>query len=173
MFGITSQDVAVTFVASAVTVLLVLAVYRPLLFATLDEEVAEAKGVPVRALSIAFMVVLAVAVSDAVQVVGVLPIFAPIAAPAAIAPPFTTRARPPPSALPAPAGGSARVVTVPGLAQDGGGHVPGPLQALREAGRNQRTERAKAGCAPDVGMLLTTPLVEFLGWGLFPRPRQH
>jgi zinc/manganese transport system permease protein len=91
IFGITSQDVVVTFVAGAVTVLLVLAVYRPLLFATLDEEVAEAKGVPVRALSIAFMVVLAVAVSEAVQVVGVLLIFALIVAPAAIAERFTTR----------------------------------------------------------------------------------
>ncbi|MEA2634976.1 MAG: zinc/manganese transport system permease protein [Chloroflexota bacterium] len=91
IFGITSQDVAVTFVAGLVTVLLVVAVYRPLLFATLDEEVAEAKGVPVRGLSIAFMVVLAVAVSEAVQVVGVLLIFALIVAPAAVAERFTTR----------------------------------------------------------------------------------
>jgi zinc/manganese transport system permease protein len=91
IFGITSQDVAVTFVAGLLTVLLVVAVYRPLLFATLDEEVAEAKGVPVRGLSIAFMVVLAVAVSEAVQVVGVLLIFALIVAPAAIAERFTTR----------------------------------------------------------------------------------
>jgi zinc/manganese transport system permease protein len=91
IFGITTQDVAVTFVAGFMTVLLVLAVYRPLLFATLDEEVAEAKGVPVRGLSIAFMVVLAVAVSEAVQVVGVLLIFALIVAPAAIAERFTTR----------------------------------------------------------------------------------
>jgi len=91
IFGITSGDVAVTFVAGLVTVLLVIGVYRPLLFATLDEEVAEAKGVPVRGLSIAFMVVLAVAVSEAVQVVGVLLIFALIIAPAAIAERFTTR----------------------------------------------------------------------------------
>jgi len=91
IFGITTQDVGVTLVAGLVTVLLVLAGYRPLLFATLDEEVAEAKGVPVRALSIAFMVVLAVAVSEAVQVVGVLLIFALIVAPAAIAERFTTR----------------------------------------------------------------------------------
>ncbi len=91
IFGITSQDVAVTFVAGCATVLVVVAVYRPLLFATLDEEVAEAKGVPVRSLSIAFMVVLAVAVSEAVQVVGVLLIFALIVAPAAVAERFTTR----------------------------------------------------------------------------------
>ncbi len=91
IFGITSADVAVTLVAGLATVLLVVAVYRPLLFATLDEEVAEAKGVPVRGLSIAFMIILAVAVSEAVQVVGVLLIFALIVAPAAIAERFTTR----------------------------------------------------------------------------------
>src|SRR5438309_10034300 len=91
IFGITTQDIAVTFVAGSVTILLVVAVYRPLLFATLDEEVAEAKGVPVRGLSIAFMVILAVAVSEAVRVVGVLLIFALIVAPAAIAERFTTR----------------------------------------------------------------------------------
>ena len=91
IFGITTRDIAVTFVAGSVPILLVVAVYRPLLFATLDEEVAEAKGVPVRGLSIAFMVILAVAVSEAVQVVGVLLIFALIVAPAAIAERFTTR----------------------------------------------------------------------------------
>jgi len=91
IFGITSQEVAVTLVAGSFTVLALLVVYRPLLFATLDEEVAEAKGVPVRALSMAFMVILAIAVSEAVQVVGVLLIFALIVAPAAIAERFTTR----------------------------------------------------------------------------------
>jgi zinc/manganese transport system permease protein len=91
IFGITTQEVAVTFVAGSLTVLALVAVYRPLLFATLDEEVAEAKGVPVRGLSIAFMVILAIAVSEAVQVVGVLLIFALIVAPAAIAERFTTR----------------------------------------------------------------------------------
>ena len=91
IFGITTQEVAVTFVAGSLTVLALVAVYRPLLFATLDEEVAEAKGVPVRGLSIAFMVILAIAVSEAVQVVGVLLIFALIVAPASIAERFTTR----------------------------------------------------------------------------------
>src|SRR5438132_3791250 len=54
IFGITSGEVVVTFVAGSLTVLALIVVYRPLLFATLDEEVAEAKGVPVRALSLAF-----------------------------------------------------------------------------------------------------------------------
>jgi zinc/manganese transport system permease protein len=91
IFGITSDEVAVTLVAGSLTVVALVVVYRPLLFATLDEEVAEAKGVPVRGLSIAFMVILAIAVSEAVQVVGVLLIFALIVAPAAIAERFTTR----------------------------------------------------------------------------------
>lgn len=91
VFGITGQEVALTSAAGVLTLLALLVTYRPLLFATLDEEVAEAKGVPVRGLSIAFMVILAIAVSEAVQVVGVLLIFALIVAPAAIAERVTTR----------------------------------------------------------------------------------
>ena len=91
IFGITIQEVWVTLLAGALTIVATVVIYRPLLFATLDEEVAEAKGVPVRALSIVFMVILAVAVSEAVQAVGVLLIFALIVAPAAIAELFTTR----------------------------------------------------------------------------------
>jgi zinc/manganese transport system permease protein len=89
--GITSADVIATLGAGLVTVVLVGLVYRPLLFATLDEEVAEAKGVPVQLLAILFMVILGIAVSEAVQVVGVLLIFALIVTPAAIAERFTTR----------------------------------------------------------------------------------
>jgi zinc/manganese transport system permease protein len=91
IFGITTGEVAVTLIAGVLTVVALIVIYRPLLFSTLDEEVAEARGVPVRALSIAFMVILAVAVSEAVQAVGVLLIFALIVAPAAIAERFTTR----------------------------------------------------------------------------------
>src|SRR5260370_14765802 len=91
IFGITTQEVTGTFVAGVLTVLALVVMYRPLLFATLDGEVAEAKGVPVRGLSIAFMVILGVTVSEAVQVVGVLLIFALIVAPAAIAERFTNR----------------------------------------------------------------------------------
>src|SRR3989441_3727511 len=78
VFGITGQEVAVTSAAGVLTLLALVIAYRPLLFTTLDEEVAEAKGVPVRGLSIAFMVILAVAVSEAGQVGGGLLRFAPI-----------------------------------------------------------------------------------------------
>jgi zinc/manganese transport system permease protein len=91
VFGITMQEVAITIAAGVITVVALIGIYRPLLFATLDEEVAEARGVPVRGLSIAFMIILAIAVSEAVRVVGVLLIFALIVAPPAIAERFTTR----------------------------------------------------------------------------------
>lgn len=91
ILGISSGDVAVTLVAGVITVVALVAVYRPLLFASVDEELASAKGVPVTTLSIAFMAILAVAVTEAVQVVGVLLIFALIVTPAAIAVRFTSR----------------------------------------------------------------------------------
>lgn len=59
--------------------------YRPLLFASVDAEIAAARGVPVRALSVAFMILLAITVSASVQVVGVLLIFALMILPAAAA----------------------------------------------------------------------------------------
>jgi zinc/manganese transport system permease protein len=90
ILGISTTDVAITLVAGIVTAAGLVAIYRPLLFSSVDEDLASAKGVPVTALSIAFMAILAVAVTEAVQVVGVLLIFALIVAPAAIAMRFTS-----------------------------------------------------------------------------------
>lgn len=96
ILGISSTDVAITLVAGIVTVAGLIAIYRPLLFSSVDEDLASAKGVPITVVSIAFMAILAVAVTEAVQVVGVLLIFALIVAPAAIAVRFTSR---PPAAI--------------------------------------------------------------------------
>ena len=96
ILGISTTDVAITLVAGVVTLVCMIAIYRPLLFSSVDEDLASAKGVPVTALSIAFMAILAVAVTEAVQVVGVLLIFALIVTPAAIAVRFTSR---PPAAI--------------------------------------------------------------------------
>lgn len=85
ILGISVNDVLVTLVTGVVTLLALAVIYRPLLFATFDDEIAEARGVPVRFLSVAFMVILALAVSEAVQVVGILLIFALLVTPAAIA----------------------------------------------------------------------------------------
>ncbi len=91
ILGISSTDVIVTLVAGVITLVAVVVIYRPLLFSSVDEDLAAARGVPVTALSVAFMAILAVAVTEAVQVVGVLLIFALIVTPAAIAVRFTSR----------------------------------------------------------------------------------
>ena len=67
------------------TILGVAVIFRPLLFASLDPEVAHARGVHVRLLSVLFLLLVAVAVSVAVQVVGVLLIFTLLVAPPATA----------------------------------------------------------------------------------------
>jgi zinc/manganese transport system permease protein len=59
--------------------------YRPLLFASLDEDVAEAKGLPMLFIGTAFMIVVAVAVSFSIQVTGTLLIFSLMVTPAATA----------------------------------------------------------------------------------------
>jgi zinc/manganese transport system permease protein len=85
IFGITAGAVRITLLTSAVVLALLAAIYRPLLFASLDEEVAEARGIRVGAVGLGFMMLLALAVSEAVQVSGVLLIFALLVAPGAIA----------------------------------------------------------------------------------------
>ena len=91
ILGISATDVVITLVAGIATGVALIAIYRPLLFSSVDEDLASAKGVPVTGLSIAFMAILAVAVTEAVQVVGVLLIFSLIVTPAAIAVRFTSR----------------------------------------------------------------------------------
>ena len=60
-------------------------VWRPLGFASVDAEVAAARGVPVRALSLVFMILLALAVSVSVQIVGALLVLSILVTPAAAA----------------------------------------------------------------------------------------
>jgi zinc/manganese transport system permease protein len=89
--GVSRGDV-LFLVAIAVTAFIALAiVYRPLTFATVDPEVAEARGVPVRALGIVFLLILAAAVSEAIQVVGVLLILTLLITPGATAERLTPR----------------------------------------------------------------------------------
>lgn len=73
---------------SVITVLVVavLAVsYRPLLFATVDPEVAAGRGVPVRALGIVFAALVGVAAAQGVQIVGALLVMSLLITPAAAA----------------------------------------------------------------------------------------
>jgi zinc/manganese transport system permease protein len=85
ILGISSSDVLITAIAGLVILLAISVVYRPLLFSSLDEDVAEAKGLPMHRLGVIFMLLVALATSIAVQVVGVLLIFSLMVTPAAIA----------------------------------------------------------------------------------------
>ncbi|MFD4462855.1 metal ABC transporter permease [Nocardia sp. NPDC058480] len=73
----------VTCTAGVLAVLAV--VYRPLLFASSDPEVAIARGVPVRALSVVFAVLLGITAAFGVQIVGALLVLALLITPAAAA----------------------------------------------------------------------------------------
>ena len=83
--GISQADVLVTIISSTVTLAILLVLFRPLLFSSFDPEVAEARGIPVRLLAILFLVLIAITVSLAVQVVGALLVFTLLVGPAATA----------------------------------------------------------------------------------------
>jgi zinc/manganese transport system permease protein len=91
ILGISSGDVLVTLIAALILLGAVAVLYRPLLFTSLDEDVAEAKGVSIFWIGVIFMLLIAVATSIAVQVVGVLLIFALMVTPAAVAQRTTRR----------------------------------------------------------------------------------
>jgi zinc/manganese transport system permease protein len=81
-----SHDETVEMVALSLISLGALAVFsRRLLFASTQPRLAEARGLPLPALSIGFMIVLAVSVSLASQIVGILLVFTLVIAPAGIA----------------------------------------------------------------------------------------
>ncbi len=64
---------------------------RPLVFASLQSELAEARGVPLRFVSAAFLAIVAVAVAECAQIVGVLLVFTLMVGPAAAAMNLTRR----------------------------------------------------------------------------------
>ena len=77
---LTSMIIGGTVIIAALAIM-----WRPLMFASLDPVVASAKGVPLKALSIAFMIVLGIATALSVQVVGSLLVLALLITPAAAA----------------------------------------------------------------------------------------
>jgi zinc/manganese transport system permease protein len=85
VFGLDRAGARLAAVIGAAAALGVLLIARPLLFATLDTEVARARGVPVRALGIAFLLLLGLVVGEASQAVGALLILGLLAAPAGAA----------------------------------------------------------------------------------------
>ena len=71
--------------AAVVVMLALIAIWRPLTFASVDPKVAAARGVPVRGLALGFMVLLGVSVALSIQIVGALLVLALLITPAAAA----------------------------------------------------------------------------------------
>jgi zinc/manganese transport system permease protein len=91
LLAVSHEQLVIFAVLVAVLAAVIAFIYRPLLFASVNAEVAEARGVPVRALSVVFMVLLGLAVTMAVQAVGTLLLFALVVTPAATAIMLTAR----------------------------------------------------------------------------------
>lgn len=72
-------------VTAAVIVAVLAAIYRPLMFSSLDPRVAAASGVPVRALSIVFAILVGLAAAQGVQIIGALLVMSLLITPAAAA----------------------------------------------------------------------------------------
>ena len=89
--GITSSQVLVLLVVAAVTMVVVALAARPLLFASVDPDVARAGGVPVRLLGLGFLLVLGLSVAETSQITGALLVFALLVTPAAAAHRITAR----------------------------------------------------------------------------------
>jgi zinc/manganese transport system permease protein len=85
ILSVTQSDIIYTMIFGIGTLIILAFIFRPLLFSSIDPEVAEARGVPTKLLSIIFMFLLAITVAESIQVVGVLLVFALIVAPAAAA----------------------------------------------------------------------------------------
>jgi zinc/manganese transport system permease protein len=91
LFGISDGQVLVLLAVAAGTLAVLCVLARPLLFASVDADVAGARGVPVRALSIAFLLLLGLAVGATSQITGVLLVFSLLVTPAATAQVLTAR----------------------------------------------------------------------------------
>ena len=89
--GISRGQVLALLLVAIAALIMLTALARPLLFASVDREVARAGGVPVAALDAAFLLVLGLAIAATSQLTGALLVFALLVAPAAAAQQLTLR----------------------------------------------------------------------------------
>jgi len=89
--GVSDTQVLVLLLSAVPCLAVLIAIGRPLLFASVDPDLARARGVPVRALGALFLVLLGVAAAGTSQVTGSLLVFALLVAPAATAHKLTAR----------------------------------------------------------------------------------
>jgi len=85
IFGLSAADARIAALIAAGISVSVLAIARPLLFASIDPGVASTRNVPVRALGMAFLVLVGATAAEATQAVGALLLLGLLAAPAGAA----------------------------------------------------------------------------------------
>ena len=85
VFGVSRGIISTLLILGLLNLTALAVIVRPLLFATLQPELAEAKGVSLRLVSMLFLAIVAIAVAECTQVVGVLLVFALMVGPAAAA----------------------------------------------------------------------------------------
>jgi zinc/manganese transport system permease protein len=91
IFGVSNGQLILLLLIGVTVIAAMTFLYRPLLFASIDPEVAVARGVPVRLLGIIFLFILALTVTEAAQVVGTLLVLSLAITPAAAAQRLTAR----------------------------------------------------------------------------------
>jgi zinc/manganese transport system permease protein len=89
--GVSDRQLLELAVVALIVIVGISVLYRPLLFSSVDPEVAAARGVPLRALSVAIFLLLALTTAEAIQVVGVLLVLTLVITPAAAAQRLTAR----------------------------------------------------------------------------------
>jgi zinc/manganese transport system permease protein len=89
--GVSGSQLRNLAVVAAIVVAGIAVLYRPLLFSSVDPEIAAARGVPLRTLSVAIFLLLALTTAEAIQVVGVLLVLTLVITPAAAAQRLTGR----------------------------------------------------------------------------------
>jgi len=83
--SVDNPQLALLIVVAVVVIIGLVVLWRPLTFASVDPEVARARGLPVRTIGIVFMVLLGLAVAVSIQVVGALLVLSLLVTPAAAA----------------------------------------------------------------------------------------
>jgi zinc/manganese transport system permease protein len=91
IFGVSDTQLRNLAIVGGIVLVGLAVVYRPLQFSSVDPEIATARGVPLRALSVAIFLLLALTAAEAIQVVGVLLVLALVITPAAAAQRLTGR----------------------------------------------------------------------------------
>ena len=94
VLGVDNSALLTLAVLALVSLVALAVIARPLIFASLQAELAEARGVPLRAVAVAFLAIVAIAVAECAQIVGVLLVFTLMVGPAASALNFSRRLGP-------------------------------------------------------------------------------